>query len=228
MGHMLDNYTINDFYLRFDTRYYIKHKEDAIMEYLEHNPGATEYKVVKFMIDNKFAARATTHNLILSLIDKGKIVDRKEGNSSSSLFINDENHYNQLVDSIEKLSTTAREWTNAVKSNSKLFDSRKGADHLNLTFFAQIRLYEAITGISTHVEKVVKLPDDREKLFLLLNEVLRNSYGVYKAIRPWVINRLEQSAKKHKNLEIEDSNFIAESRKVLQSVSANGRFPNLS
>jgi hypothetical protein len=219
-----DNHTT--FIFGRSLEYWLKNKEEAVSEYIRGHNETSKNMVAKFMVENEIMSRETSDNIVDELIKQRKVIDNKKGNSRHKLVLNDKNTYNDYVNRIKNLSETAIRWTNAVNSYSKLFESSRGSDHKNLAQFAQIKLNAAIIGLSKHIELSVKVEDDRDRLCLLMNEVLRNSYGVNGLISSWLIKRLEQSAKIHKNLNNEESEFIGEATKVISSSAANGLFPD--
>ena len=95
-----------------------------------------------------------------------------------------------------------------------------------MVHFTQIRFYFAITNISTYIEYYINSSEDREKLYVLLNEVLRYSHQVNKLIESWVLNSLKKYAKVHqkKDLTTKDKFLIFESVKAIRVIKRNAYF----
>ena len=138
------------------------------------------------------------------LIQEGKIINRKKEIVFISVYLNEQNIYNQLATSIENLSETAKNWTSLVRSNSELFNSIRGEVHRDVINFIQWKLYIGITSISMKISRHVKLAEDRDKLYLLLNKVLHNSYGVTSTIDNWSRDNLHELTRDYKNKHVDN------------------------
>ncbi len=206
--HLLDNYAtskeITGIMIQKDDEYYIRNPDQAICNYIAENPGTTKHKVSMYMTEKHYRSRATTDERIEKLIQEGKIVNRKIGNSFHKLYLNEQNIYNQLVTNINNLSKTVKDWTSLVRSNLELFDSIRGNVHRDVINLIQWTLYTGITRISVEISRNVKIAEDRDKLYLLLNKVLHNSYGVTSTINKWSLDNLHELTRDYKNKHVDN------------------------
>ncbi|MGE5685368.1 MAG: hypothetical protein ACM3ZS_09540 [Nitrososphaerota archaeon] len=100
---------------------------ELILEYISKHEGITEFKVSAHMSDNSYCARETTRKLIFDkLIPKGKIIDKKIGNSFHKLYINHKSKYIQIYKKLQDIEKFIKE------TNPRLYrirDDRIGLDH---------------------------------------------------------------------------------------------------
>ena len=88
---------------------------ERILEYISINDGITEHKVAKYMMENHYCARDTTHKLIYNtLIPDEKVIDRKIGNSFHKLYINDKNKFISFMRAIETIHKHMKDFKSMV------------------------------------------------------------------------------------------------------------------
>jgi hypothetical protein len=143
-----------------------------LREYIEANPGSTEYGIARFVVKNKICARGTAHNILYNtLIPKGKIVDRKEGNSFHRFYINDQNDFNVVMDRIREQRRSLETLESLVHKNIKKIE--RDSRLRNLAHLAHLHFYIMTGHIAQQINRRIKSIQDREILYLSLTEILK-------------------------------------------------------
>lgn len=126
---------------------------ERIREYISNNPGTTEYKVAKYMAENHYCARDTTHSLIYNtLISGGKVIDKKIGNSFHKLYINNEDEFNiisRLLSEIDNLIQAMDEPTH------KYYFKIAHATAAELSYLQPVKDY--LFGYQGQVDRILKV-----------------------------------------------------------------------
>ena len=136
---------------------------EKIRQYIKNNPGTTEYKIAIHTVENHICARGTAHNIIYkNLIPKGKIFDRKIGNSFHRFYVNNENEFNDFLERIEKISLRVKKVTELVQSNKDLL--MRNTRLVRYLHIIQLIFHHFITQIAFKIDWKFKSISDREVL----------------------------------------------------------------
>ena len=166
---------------RGDARYTKKFK---IYDYILNHNRPTEYMVAKYAHDEGICSRATTHSIIIELIDEGKVIDRKEKNGFHRLCINDKSDYQTLINRIDDLSKGVAELTGIINYPSfkkvtlqRLKSSTsfppKAINYSEIMHVCQLKVYRTIDTIFREIMNLTS-ENDRQTLYTrLINELYR-------------------------------------------------------
>lgn len=100
--------------------------ENEIRQFIIQNPGTTTNRVAKYLCEKRLLSYVPAYKIILDLIDKGIIEDKKEGNSFHSLFINEKSNFNKIEMQLTKIGSIVNEMDRLIQrvDSNSFRDSR--------------------------------------------------------------------------------------------------------
>jgi len=152
-----------------------EHKDsplNRIREFIAKNEGTTEHKVAKYMKDNGYCVRVTTHNLIHDkLIRDGEVIDEQGENGYHKLYINPKDEFNKIQKYIDQIIQANISFQNNFR-DSHLKDKEKREQIIS----HQLYMYSVVTRLATWIRTSIKSTESRDTLFLRLVEILDESW----------------------------------------------------
>lgn len=145
---------------------------NRIREFIAKNEGTTEHKVAKYMKDNGYCVRVTTHNLIHDkLIRDGEVIDEQGENGYHKLYINPKDEFNKIQKYIDQTIQATISFKNNFR-DSHLKDEEKRIKII----VHQLTTYSIITKLATWIRTSIKSRESRDTLFLRLVNILDESW----------------------------------------------------
>jgi len=213
-----------------------EHIEGIIRDFIRQNPQSTIRQVANHLTKMKILSYVTARDKVFSLIDKGIIVDRKEGNSFHRLFINDYNSFNiidnqlrefeSVLDDFDKVIATSESSEIETLTTSEIQDSFKDLDFTktrNQYFLLMLRLLLLETTDRIKSPKHGQVVYNRIiKLMIRLdNNLTRGSRSVYKFLIDRDLDVIEKRFKSHLEKKGIDAISINNLRRVSENFKHN-------